>query len=910
MRDFRAFVRRQLSPLALPRERELTIVEELGAQLEESYDALIAGGLSDEDAWHELQHEIPDWKTLSEELVDAEPKRAWLSRLREALALGLSRDLHSSVRLLIKDRGFAATTILTLAVCLGANAAIFTVVYSVLLRPLPLPDADRIVAMGDVYPTITPNDILSNTAPSYFDRLEAITTLEDQAMFALWFDTFTIDGVSEEIRGMRATPSLFRLMRVRPALGRAFTDAEGEIGAEEKVILSHGLWQRLYGGDPTVIGQGLRLGWTGQRYTIVGVMPRGFSFFDHGDDGHARTQGDAVQFWIPLAFTRAQRSDDARTRYGFFHIGRIRPDATVEQVRAQIDALNAANFERFPQFGLAELGMYTAVTPLQEALTRSIRPTLYLLWGGAAFVLLIGAINIANLALARSSVRARELATRLALGAGRLQVTRQLIVEAAVLAAIGGVASIGVSAWILRTLSSSGMENLPNTANIQMDWTVIAVTVAASLLVGLLTGLVPAATARRLNVNQALAEGSRLGTGGRVTGLFRRGLVVAQVAFSVVLLIGAALLLASFRNLLAVDVGFDAERVATATIFPPPSRYDDQRAVAALSSRVLESVRAIPGVEAAGITSNIALSGRTSPATVSPTGHDPRPGEALVLPSVISVTPGYLETMATPLVRGRYFAESDRENTLRVAIVDERLAARFWPAQDPIGQGLHRGSSERYTVVGIVRGVRFESVAGQAESVGTVYFPHTQAPPLGRLRWIAVKTAGESATVMRAVRSAVAAIDPDLPVSDVQTMTERTAQSLVSQRLAMALAGVFGVVALFLSVLGIYGVLVYVVAQRTREIGIRIALGSTVRGVFQLVFKEGLRLVTVGLTLGVLGAMAVGGVLEDQVFGVTPTDPLVVGSVVLLTGSIALLACVSPARRATRVDPLNVLNEQ
>jgi len=911
MRDFKAIVQEHLSCLSLPPERELKIVEELAAQIEDSYDALIADGLSDEEAWNEVRRQIPDCKTFGAELLEAEPFFDRLaSGLRELFGLGLGRDLQSSLRLLLKDRGFTATTILTLAVCLGANAAIFTVVYSVLLRPLPVPGSDRIVAMGDVYPTITPNDILSNTAPSYFDRLEAITTLEQQAMFSLWFDTIAFDGISEEIRGMKATPSLFRLLQVPPALGRAFTDAEGEIGAEQKVILSYGLWQRLYGGDPNVIGQDLRLGWTGQRYTVVGVMPRGFSFFDLGHDGHARTPGDSVQFWIPLAFTAAQKSDDARTRYGFFYVGRIRPDATIAQVQAQVDALNAANLKRFPGFGLAELGMYTAVTPLQDALTRNVRGTLYMLWGGAAFVLLIGAINIANLALARSSTRARELATRLALGAGRFRVTRQLIMEGAALAALGGLASVGVGAWILRTLASSGMENMPNAARIQMDWTVVGVTLAVSVLVGVLIGLVPAATMGRLNLNQVLAEGSRLGTGGRATRLFRRGLVVTQVAFSVVLLIGAGLLLISFRNLLAVDAGFNADRVATATIFPPPSRYADQRAVVALSNRVLESVREIPSVEAAGITSNIALSGRPSPATVFAADYEPKPGEPLVLPSVISVTPGYFEAMSTPIVRGRYFAESDRENTLPVAIVDERLAARFWPGEDPVGKGVYRGRSERYTVVGVVRNVRFESLAGETEPVGAAYFPHAQAPPLGRLRWIAIKTAAEPAGVMRSVRSALTAIDPDLPLSDVQTMTQRTAGSLVPQRLAMGLASMFGVVALFLSVLGIYGVLAYVVAQRRREIGIRIALGSTVRGIFQLVFREGVTLVASGLILGLGGAIALGRALEGQVFGVTPTDPLVLGTVVVSTGVIALLACVSPAHRATRVDPLNALSQQ
>lgn len=918
MRDFKAFVREHLASLDLPRGREVKIVEELAAQLEESYESLVAAGRSDEEAWKELQRQLPAWDTLRHELLDAEPvivrfaqsERPLASRLRSLATMGLARDLQTSVRLLLKHRGFTATTILTLAICLGANVAIFTVVYSVLLRPLPVPDSGRIVAMGDVYPTITPNDILSNDTPSYFDRLKAIDTLEEQAMFTLWFDTLAIDGIPEEIRGMKATPSLFRVLRVHPALGTAFTDADGEIGADRKIILSHGLWQRLYGGDPTVIGQDLRLGWTGQRYTIVGVMPRGFAFFDRGGDAQARTSGDGIQFWIPLAFTPAQKSDDARTRYGFFHIGRMRPGVTVEQVKAQIDALNAANVARFPQFGYAELGMYTAVTPLQEALTRGVRRILFLLWGGAAFVLLIGALNIANLSLARASVRARELATRMALGAGRFRVTRQLILEGVVLAGVGGLAGVGVGAAILRTLAVSGMANMPNAASVHMGWTVVGFIMVVSVLVGVSIGLVPATTVDRLNLNQVLAEGSRLGTDGRGRRLFRRGLVVAQVAFSVVLLMGAVLMFTSLRNLLAVDAGFDAARVTTATIFPPPSRYKDPRAMAALSHRVLEAIRAIPEVTAAGMTSNIALSGGASPAAVSADDRDPQPGEAVVVPSIVAVTPGYFEAMRTPLVRGRYFTDGDRDNTLRVAIVDERLAKRFWPQADPIGKRLRRGESGPYTVVGVVHDVRFESLAGQSDAIGTAYFPDTQAPPLRRLRWIAVKTAAESPSVMRALRSAVAAIDPDLPLSDMRTMTERTARSVMPQRLAMGLASLFGIVALFLSVLGLYGVLAYIVAQKTREIGIRIALGSTPGSIFQLFFNEGLTLVIGGLVIGLSGTLAIGRVLEGQVFGVKPTDPIVLGTVMLSTGIIALAACVSPAYRATRVDPLKVLTDQ
>ena len=926
MRDFNAFVREQLAGVALPDRHEQKIVEELAAQLEDTYDALIADGRSDEEAWTELRRGMPDWKTVGAELLESEPvivrlaqpgpagrvasmRRALGFALRELAGGGWARDLRSSLRLFLKDRAFTATAVLTLAVCLGANAAIFAIVYSVLLRPLPVPDSDRIVAMGDVYPTISPDDILSNTAPSYFDRLEAISALEEQALFSSWFDTIVIDGVAEELHGIRATPSLFRVLRVHPALGRAFTEADGRTGAEHKIILSHGLWQRLYGGDRAVIGRDLRLGWTGQRYTIVGVMPRGFSFFDRGNDGHAQRAGEEIQFWIPLAFTTAQTSYDARTRYGFFHIGRIRPGGTVEQVQAQVDALNAANFKRFPELGLAELGMYTAVTPLQHALTRSVRPVLYLLWGGAAFVLLIGALNIANLALARSTARAREVATRLALGASRFRVTRQLIAEGVLLAGIGGVASIAVAVAILRVLTSGGMASLPNAATVRVDWTVAGVVVGLSLLAGVLIGIVPAAAVSRVRLNHVLAEGSRLGTAGRATNVFRRGLVIAQIACSLVLLIGAGLLLTSFRNLLAVDAGFEADRVTTATIFPPPSRYRDEHAVVALCNRVLESIRTVPGVEAAGITSNIGMSGRTSPATVAPADRSTQPGEALVLPSVVSVTPGYFEAMGTRLVRGRYFAESDRADTLPVAIVDERLAARFWPGQDPVGKGLHRGDLTRYTVVGVVRNVRFESLSGQSDSVGAAYFPHTQSPALRRLRYVAVKTSTDVPHVVRALRSTLAAIDPDLPLADVQTMSERTARSVVPQKLATALATMFGVVALLLSVLGIYGVLAYVVAQRTREIGIRVALGSTPTDIFHMVLKEGLTLIACGLMVGLLGTLGLGRALEGHVFGVRPTDPLVVGTIAVGTAIIALLACVSPARRATRVDPLVALNE-
>jgi predicted permease len=504
----------------------------------------------------------------------------------------------------------------------------------------------------------------------------------------------------------------------------------------------------------------------------------------------------------------------------------------------------------------------------------------------------------------------RELVTRLALGASRWRVTRELILEGVLLAVAGGLAGVAAGRWILHTLLADGVATLPNSTAIRIDATVIAGTLAISLLVGIVVGLVPAASLARANLSRVLSDGSRYGTGGRSARVFRRGLIVTQIAASVVLLAGAALLLTSFRNLLSVDAGFTPERVVTATIFPPPSRYEDARAVAVLSSRVLDALRSIPGVRAAGLTSNIALSGRTSPATVSAADRRQQPGEAPVLPSVVIVSPGYFEAMGTPLLRGRYFAESDRERSQPVAIVDERLAARLWPDGDAIGKGLYRGESPLYTVVGVVRTVRFDGLAGRTDSLGAAYFPHTQAPFAARLRWIAVKTAGDAAAAVPALRTAVASVDPDLPLSDIQTMDQRTSQSVAAEKLAMALASAFGVVALLLSIVGVYGVLSYVVARRTREIGIRIALGSSARGVFRLVFSEGLALVAAGLTFGLIGALLLGRALEGQVFGITPTDPFVLGTAIAATGFLALVTCVSPAVRATRVDPLIVLNEQ
>jgi predicted permease len=748
---------------------------------------------------------------------------------------------------------------------------------------------------------------VNSGVPDYYDRLHTLTVYEEQAMYQGSNLSIDIDGSPQLTRGMAATPSLFRLLRVPPVQGRVFDDSEGEIGNEQKVILSYGLWQQLYAGKREAINQPVRLG--GRPFIIVGVMPQGFQFVD-----------SEARFWVPLAFTAQQKSDDARHSNSWYNIGRLKPGATIEQAQAQVNALNNANLDRFPQYKqlLINSGFNTHVDRLQDVLVRDIRPTLYLLWGGAFLVLLIGGVNIANLTLARASVRMKELSTRLALGAARTRLARQLVIESLMLSVAGGIAGVAAGAVILRALQGIGLDRLPRASEIHIDLTVVAAAFGVSLLVGILIGLVPLAHLFRLNVNTVLREESRTGTGGNKARRIRSVLVVAQVAFAFVLLIGSGLLVASFRNLLAVDPGFKSERVITAGIGMPLVRYPADNDVRTFTNRVLQTIRSVPGVQNAGGTTIIPLSGNHSDSVIIAEGYHMKSGESLISPMQMTITPGYFEVMGTPLVRGRYFNNHDNEDALRAVIVDERLAAYFWPGADPIGRRMYRPSNPRdllqidgntkwLTVVGVVRQVRLEDLAVGSTTIGAYYTPAAQTVVRGMT--VAIKTDRDPDTVLQAVRAEVKKIDPAMPLSNVRTMTEYTSRSLMPRKAAMTLAMSFAVISLFLSAIGIYGVLAYLVAQRSREIGIRIALGSSTPGIFKLVVREGLWLVLGGLALGFGGAVLLRRTLQSQIYGLGALDPVVIVSVLLSLGVIAAAACSLPARRATKVNPVVVLNQ-
>lgn len=820
----------------------------------------------------------------------------------------LMQDLRFAVRVLWKDRGFALTAVLTLGICIGANAAIFAVVNAVLLQPLPVPDAGQLLHMYNSYPGAGVSDRGSTGVPDYFDRLRETDVFTEQALYNTRGVTLGLDGSPQRVTAMIGTPSMLRLLQVQPLRGRLFVEEDGEIGKHRKAVLTYASWQRLVGGKDDAVGRDLRI--NGELYAIVGVLPRNFGFLDPD-----------VVLWLPVAFTAQERSDDSRHSNNWSYVGRLKPGRTIEQARQQVDALNARNLDRFPALKdiLLNAGFHTEVIPLQSYLVRDLRGTLYLLWGGVAFVLLIGAVNITNLMLVRSSARTRELATRHALGAGLWRISRQLLTETVLLTLTGAALGLALGYSGLKALVTFGLDQTPQGTAVTMDATVVAFTAVLALVIGVLIGLAPVLNLRHLNLGQAFREEGRSGTSSRRARATRRVLVTAQIAFAFMLLIGAGLLLASFQHVLAVRPGFEAARVLTGTVSPPAARYAEDPSLIAFDNRLLDRVRSLPGVEAAGLTSNLPLSGNYNDSVILAEGYVMKQGESLISPFNSRITPGYLEAMNVPLVRGRFFSASDDERAPKVVIVDERLAARFWGTSDPIGRRMWQPDaadelahgpgpkSVFYTVVGVVGSVRTTGITEKAP-VGMYYYPMAQNT--ARTVTLVARSAGQPEALVGAIRRELATIDPELPFYGVRPMQERVDLSLVNRRTPMLLASLFGAIALLLAAVGLYGVLTYQVSQRRREIGIRMALGSDTGRIFTMVVREGLILVGVGLVAGLGGAFAIRRAMETQLFGVGAMDPMVMAGVSIVLGIVALLACAVPARRAARIDPLIALSEQ
>ncbi len=814
------------------------------------------------------------------------------------------QDIRFAFRVLAKDRSFTATVLLTLAICIGANAAIFAIVQSVLLRPLPVPEPDRLVNIFNSYPNAG-SERASNGVPDYYDRLAAMDTMEELALYRRTGATIGFENAAERLIGVQATPALFRLLRAKPALGTAFSEADGEPGRDAKVIISHGLWQTRYGARADILGQQMRI--NGVQRDIVGVMPADFQFL-----------WPDVVLWMPLAFTPADKADDRRHSNSYQMVGRLAAGATREQAQAQLDAINARNDERFPHFReiLKDAGFHTRAVAFQDDLVRDIKPVLYLLWGGVLFVLLIGAVNITNLVIVRSSTRQRELATRRAIGAGIGRLARQLVTETMLLAAAGGVIGVLLGRWALALVPTLGLDEMPRGHEITMEPATMAIILGLALLVGLLVSLVPVVRVWKLNLNLALRDEGRGGTASRGSMFARRALATAQVGFAFLLLIGAGLLFASFRQVLGIDPGFEAKGVVAGYVSLPRARYTADDPIRSFAARTLEKVRAIPGVEAAALTDTLPFGGDYSDSVILAEGYVMSPGESLISPITNAVSDGYFEMMHIDLVAGRTFDRRDTATSPQVIIVDRKLARKFWAGTDPIGRRmfspgsaeelLKPGPNSRYfTVVGVVDDVPLIGLTEETRRVGAYYFPMSQSPSSSFAIAARTSLAGDSAAA--AIRRSVSALDPELPFYSVRMMDERIDESLISRRMPMLLAMAFGIVALFLSAIGIYGVLAYQVAQRRREIGIRMALGSSVRAVFGLVLADGARIVAFGLAMGLAGAYLTGSYIESQLFGVRALDPMVIASVGLVLAIVSLVAVSIPARRASRVNPVIAL---
>jgi predicted permease len=816
------------------------------------------------------------------------------------------RDIRFAIRLLAKDKSFAVTTLLTLAICIGANTAMFSIVRSVLFKPLPFPGSERVVLLYNSYPNAGAPRV-GAAVPDYYDREAAVPALDEPALFRQEGMTFGDENGAQRLTTLRATPSFFRLVQAQPVLGRIFTDDEDQPGKDAKALLSYGFWQRALGGQPSAVGRSIRL--NGRAFDVVGVLPPAFTFL----------QND-IDLFVPAAFAPADKADDRRHSNNWQMVGRLKTGATIEQVRQQVDALNAKNDDRFPEFRqvLKDARFHTVVVLLQDDVVRDVRAMLYLLWGGVLFVLVIGCVNIANLVIVRASGRSREMATRHAIGGDLTRLARQLFTETTLLALVGAAVGVLLGWWAIRSVAALNLDQLPRGYEISVDRVTIAVIAALTMAVGALIGLAPVLRLWRMDLNIELREDGRGGTSGRRANLIRRVLAMAQVAIALVLLIGAGLLLASFRAVLRLDLGFQPENVATAAVNLPATSYKDAPALVTFEQRALQAIRAIPEVEAAGSTSLLPFSGNINANVIMAEGYVMKPGESLLAPSTAFVSAGYFEAMHVQLVRGRLFDERDTATAPKTIIVDNRLARKFWPDRDPVGRRMYTPTDPKdlfkitpetqfLTVVGVIKEVQLTDPRADFTPIGTCYFPFEQLAGASRSLTLVVKTRTASSTIANSVRSRIASLDPQLPVFRARSMQAWIDLALVGRRGFMLIALAFGVVALLLSAVGIYGVLAYTVSQRRREIGVRMALGSTAGRVFTLVLGEGLRILTIGLGVGLTLSVLVGQLMKNQLFSVAPLSPVVITLVTLALSVVALVASTIPAWRASRVNPVAVL---
>jgi len=802
----------------------------------------------------------------------------WLQRQR--LEEDMFQDLRFGLRMLLKNPGFTLVATLTLALGIGANTAIFSVVNALILRPLPYPDSERLVWVEEV------SKKTNNSQPAwgahFLDWQEHSRTLESIAAQDGGTRTLTGAGEPERVEVGQISASFLRLFGVQPLTGgRNFSAAEDKPGGDRVAILSHALWQRRYNGNQDIVGRSVTL--NDANFTVIGVAPKNFRYFQNFD------------VWLPLALDPvAQLAGE--TRYYGTTVARLKPGVSIEQAQAEMDALSQ-RYEMTRPEGKSRIESRTRLVPLQDYLLGERRRPLLVLLGAVGLVLLIACANVANLMLARAGAREKELAIRGALGAGRLRLARQLLTECLLLATAGSAAGLLLASWITGLIGSLNSTNalgeMGRVAAITIDLRVLGFTLLITLVTGLLFGLLPALRLSRTDLNVSLKEGGRGGLHGR--GL-RNALMVSEVALAIVLLIGAGLLIRSFVKLLDVNPGYRAENLLTAKIALPP-RYRDNSQRAQFYERILQRLAALPGVTSVGATSHLPLTGYNMGATLRVEGRAPHPGEREPSAPVARVSPDYFRTMGISLRAGRLINDGDTQDAPDVALLTETLALRLFPNEDPLGKRLSVAGLAA-TIIGVVNDIRYTGLDGEVEQA--VYLSYRQLPRSGMA--LVLRGAVEPSSLAPALRNAVREIDPALPLYDVMTMNERLSNSVAARRFNLLLLGGFAALALLLAGVGVYGVISYVVTQRTHEIGVRMALGAQKADIARLFVKQGMALVLRGVALGSVGAFALTRVMKSLLFDVSPTDPLTFAVITLLLLGVALLACWIPARRATRVD--------
>jgi predicted permease len=881
---------------ALRRSRmESEMDAELRFHIETRAEDLVRSGVSREEAMRRARMEFG-----SIERVKEEGREARGARLLDELI----QDLHHGARMFRKSPGFTAVAILTLALGIGANTAIFSVVNAVLLSPLPYANAHRLVLVKELLPNLSA-DPFNVSGPDIAEIQKLNHVFEGVGGFRVWTYEFSGRGEPARVTANRISSDLFDVLGVQPVVGRGFEPREEQFG-HQVVILSHAFWQSQFGGQHNILGQTLNL--DRKPYTIVGVMPQSFVFPLPG-----MMQGVAADLWVPLGLSKEELADFG-DNFSFTVVGKLKPGIQKGKVNADLQLVAQRVLETYKQWsrdansplGDFRLGMVSV--PLRDEVTGPLKPMLLMLLGAVGFVLLIACVNVANLLMMRSVGRRKEMAVRLAIGAGRLRLLRQFLAEGMLLAFTGGGLGLALAVWLKDILAAHMPANIPHFHAIELDWTVLLFSFLLITLAGLAFSALPSLWASRTDFSPSLQESGRGNSQGPEHQRLRAAFVIVEVALSMMLLIGAGLLVRSFQRLLSTDPGFRPEHVLTASIdLPPTDSYSQNEKVASFYKQLMEKLRQAPGIAAAGGSTDLPLlGGWTHAFTVE--GYQAPPGPQLSLGNHSVIYGDYLQTMGIPLLRGRSFTELDGPKSTPVLIVSESLAKKYWPGQDPLGKRLKWGPPEStdpwLTIVGVVGDVKQGPLETAADA--HTYEPYAQLGAPLSLR-VAVRGQGDPAGLASEVRDAVRDLDPQLALGSVRTMDEVISRSTASRRFSLVLIGAFAALALALAAIGIYAVLAYTVARRTHEIGVRMALGARSSDVVRQVLGQGLSVTAIGIVLGVAGALVVTRFLRSLLYEVQPTDPITFVVVLLLLVSVSVAASYLPARRAMRVDPMVAL---